>query len=196
MKNRNFRDTRRPMLTALSILGLLCAALLARAPLAPDAFAAGPQILLLKPQLAEMRPDERRALKLLIQNDGGEPDRLLSVSSPDFAQAVLADPQGALLEGLSIPAGEARTLAPEGDALVMLGAPPRDWVEGATAMLDFTFERAGVIRLPLRAGPRPSAGLQLTRSERTVDPEAAAKKGGENAGRGEKLEGPKQDPKF
>lgn len=127
-----------------------------------------PNLALLRPKLAEMRPDENRTLWLIIENTGKREDRLVSVSSPQFSRAKLVTPHSDADDGLRIPAGEARTLGPRGDAVVLLGAPAAPWLEGQSATLELAFERSGPITLALRAGPRPSGGLQITTADHTL----------------------------
>lgn len=133
-----------------------------------DALAAGPMIRLEKPLLAEMRPGEYRALRLIIVNDGAQADTLLGARAPLFREIALFDRRGEPSDGLRIPAGSERALGPEGDGVLVVGAPRALWTETAPAQLILEFEQSGPVSIDLRAGPRPSGGLRVRMAERLV----------------------------
>lgn len=191
---------KRPMFSATLVAGLSMAAAalaLAATPAAPPAAASEPKLSLQKAKLAEMRPGEMRALYLIIENKGAADDRLLGVTSAAFGRAVMVDQRGQRLSALGLPAGETRALGPSGDAILVLGAPEKPWIEGDQATLEFSFERAGRVELALRAGPRPSGGFSLTLSDKPSPASSGQGSGKAGSGRvGEPLQGPQDDPRF
>ncbi|MEM9724358.1 MAG: copper chaperone PCu(A)C, partial [Pseudomonadota bacterium] len=122
---------------------------------AANALATGPKLRLEKPLLPEMRPDEYRALRLVIVNDGAQADTLLGARAPLFKEVALFDRRGGPSGGLRIPAGSERALGPEGDGVLVIGAPKALWTETAPAQVILEFEKSGPVALDLRAGPRP-----------------------------------------
>ena len=175
------RSTRR-------LAAIAAAAIFACAASAATA-APGSGVTLRGAKMAEMRVGETRALYLIIENNSAIDDRLLRVASSKFAQALMLSWKRRPIETLDLPAGEARALGPRGDALLILGAPHGAWLEGEEATLEFVFERAGRVSLPLHAGPRPSDGFAFTRSERTFPPPGASD-GGPTGGGGAAHRGP------
>lgn len=95
------------------------------------------------------------AAYMVLRNDGAEADRLVSASAEIAARTMLhqsaEDTAGvmrmdALAQGVVIPAGAERALAPGGTHVMLMGLS-RPLAQGAQVELLLTFERAGEIRL-------------------------------------------------
>jgi len=103
-------------------------------------------------------PNQKTAAAYLtVFNAGSVPDRLVSASSPlagrveIHSMAVVDDvmTMRPVPEGLEVPAGGSVALAPGGGFHLMLVEVSGPLVEGATAPLTLTFERAGRLDLTL-----------------------------------------------
>lgn len=126
---------------AVGLLGLaaVAAVLFLRPPAAAH--------LLLEDAHAAALEDESGsvAVFLTIANAGG-PDRLVGVSSPVAAEAVIVGPGR---DGLAIPAGSTPALAPDGAWLRLTGLDgPRD--EGRLIPVTLEFEETGVVTTQAR----------------------------------------------
>lgn len=111
---------------------------------------------------------------LTIRNRGGQPDRLVAVSSPSSGAVAVHEMtmngsvmQMRALEGpLEIPAGETVRLQPGGMHLMFAGVS-RPFAQGGEVALTLTFEKAGGIplRLPVLApaakAADPMAGMEM-----------------------------------
>lgn len=92
------------------------------------------------------------AAYLTITNGTGEPDALLSVSTPVATTPELhetsADPSGMMgmhpVDRIDVPAGQSVKLQPGGYHIMLIGLTA-DLVAGSTIQLTLTFEKAGQI---------------------------------------------------
>jgi copper(I)-binding protein len=93
---------------------------------------------------------------LTIENEGPEPDRLVSASSPAAAAVQIHEmamegdvmKMRPLADGLELPAGETIVLAPGGLHLMFTGLK-QAFVEGETVPVTLVFEKAGTVELAL-----------------------------------------------
>jgi periplasmic copper chaperone A len=98
-----------------------------------------------------------------LTNTGGRPDRLVGVSSPIAASAMLhrsAEKDGMMtmshVSSLELPPGKAVVLAPGGYHLMLVGLNT-PLAPGAAAPVELTFERAGVVKAELRVAQQAPA---------------------------------------
>jgi copper(I)-binding protein len=122
----------------LVIAAALAAYILLRPPAAGD-------LLLSGASAAILEEDGTVAVFLTIEN-GGAPDRLTAVASPDAAEAEIVGPDAG---GLAIPAGASPALAPDG-AYLRLSGVEGDLREGRLIPVTITFERAGPVSTQAR----------------------------------------------
>lgn len=93
---------------------------------------------------------------LTIENEGPEPDRLISASSPAATDVQVHEmamegdvmKMRPLADGLELPAGETVVLSPGGFHLMFLGLK-QAFVEGETVPVTLVFEKAGTVELAL-----------------------------------------------
>lgn len=121
---------------------------------------------------------------MTINNDGGEPDRLVAASTP---QAIRTELHTHRMEdgvmrmrpvegGIEVPAGGSVTLAPGGLQVMLLGlkAP---LAEGATVPLTLTFEKAGTVTIEVavtKAGASAPMGGPMGGHGKMMDGEKPA----------------------
>lgn len=97
-------------------------------------------------------------LGVAMVNDGGDDDRLVGVTGPDFTGAVVDENPASSDPGITIPAGETVfTDGPDGPVLVLVGID-ETLVSSESLEVTFTFEEAGEVTVEAPV----SAPLRLT----------------------------------
>lgn len=138
------------------------------------AAASGPQVKVVDPYIPQPAKGGMAAGYLILQNDGGEPDRLVSVTTDIAPSATLhqtVDNRMQQVDGIDIPAHGKGVLG-RGGAHIMFEDTTRTLKKGDTVDVTLTFEKSAPITLRV-----PVLGI----SERPGDAGATGGSGGSPA---------------
>ena len=127
--------------------------------------AGGADTVKVKDALCRPTPNGRDITACYMTLTALDGDRLMSIAAPDAASAQVHEMKtengvmnmGEVTGGLALPAGQAVSLAPNGDHIMLMGLS-RPLAEGDTVSLTLGFEKAAPVAVQARVAQPPLPG--------------------------------------